>query len=346
MNDGGLPQIPVVDLGAAGLERLAALAPEKVQLMSAAGRDLVTGPLLALMDWRSRAWLGRNVTPYAREVAGIAALAIPGVRGIHALNLSTEWACSSMVHGSRLMRTLDWPLHGMGEALTLTRHDSAAGAWWQATWPGFVGVLTGLAPGRFAASYNQPPTRRITGLKPLDWAIDHHRIGRRTAIPATHLLRQTFEKARDFDEAVTLLRDTELAMPALFSLAGADGRSVVIERLEARARLRPGPTAISNHFPPFSGQNGTSTQEWPRGWPRGIDSPGRYRDACVWAAGLSDLPTDFTWLEYPILNKLSRLAAMLDSAAGTFTLIGLEQDGNSAKPATQILRLEGLKPRT
>ncbi len=100
---------------------------------------------------------------------------LPGISGVHALNISTEWACSSMVNGGRLMRTLDWPLHGMGPTLTVTRHDAAVGAWWQATWPDLVGVLTGMAPGRFAAAYNQPPIRRVTGLKPLDWVLE--RIG-------------------------------------------------------------------------------------------------------------------------------------------------------------------------
>jgi hypothetical protein len=340
MNGVNLPQIPVVDLGSAGLDRLAALAPEKVLLMAAAGRALVSGPVQAWMDGRSKAWLARNSTPYKDEITRIAA--IPGLSGAYALNLSTEWACSSMVHGSRLMRTLDWPLHGMGVALTITRHDAAAGAWWQATWPGFVGVLTGLAPGRFAASYNQPPIRWATGIKPLDWVVERFRVDRRTAIPPTHLLRYVFENAKDFDEAQRLLRDTELSMPALFSLAGADGRAVVIERLEGRARLRPGPTAISNHWPVLPG----SSAPWPRGWLRGVDSGGRFRDACVWAGGLMELPSDFSWLEYPILNKFSRLACMLDCAAGTIAVVGLERAGKIARPDTQVLRLEGLKPRT
>jgi hypothetical protein len=199
-----------------------------------------------------------------------------------------------------------------------------------------------MAPGRFAASYNQPPVRLCTGVKPLDWAIERFRVDRRRAIPPTHILRQVFEKAANFDDAFELLRDTELAIPALFSLAGADGRSVVIERLETRFRLRPGPAAISNHWPALPG----SSEPWPRGWLRGVDSAGRFRDACVWATGLAELPSDFGWLQYPILNKFSRLAVMADCVAGTFTVLGLEQAGKIAVPATQVLRLEGLKPST
>ena len=182
-----LPIIPVIDLGAAPCDHLAALAPDKVQMLAAAGRALTTAPVQAWMDRRSKTWLNRNVTPYKAEIDRVAAL--PGISGVYALNISTEWACSSMVHGGRLMRTLDWPLHGMGPSLTVTRHDAAVGAWWQATWPGFVGVLTGMAPGRFAASYNQPPIRRRSGIKPLDWVIERIGVDRRTAIPPTHAAR-------------------------------------------------------------------------------------------------------------------------------------------------------------
>jgi hypothetical protein len=331
-----LPEIAQIDLGSAGFDRLAHAAPGKVAQLAASGRALVTPPVQALMDGRSKAWLARNVTPYAGEIHSVAAL--PGISGVYALNLSTEWACSSMVNGGRLMRTLDWPLHGMGPALTVTRHESPRGAWWQATWPGFVGVLTGMAPGRFAASYNQPPTRITTGLKVLDWVAERFRVDRRTALPPTHLLRQVFEKAANYDEALALLRDTPLAIPALFSLTGADGRAVVIERLEDRARLRPGPVAISNHWPDLE-----NSPDWPRGHPRGVDSPGRFRDACALATGLADLPADFAWLRYPVLNKFSRLAVMADCIAGTFVVLGLEQAGDSALPATRVLRLNGLK---
>ncbi|MBI2254387.1 MAG: hypothetical protein HYU58_07205 [Proteobacteria bacterium] len=334
-----LPQIPVIDLGNRPLSDLAVLAPDKVRLLSASGRALTTGLVQAWMDRRSQAWLARNVTPYREEIAAVAAAS--GAAGVHALNISTEWACSSIAQAGCLMRTLDWPLHGMGPALTVTRHDSVAGAWWQATWPGFVGVLTGLAPGRFAASYNQPPIRKTTSLKPLDWVLERRRSARRTAIPPTHLLRQVFEKASGFEEARLLLSETPLAIPALFTLAGADGRSIVIERLEDRYRHRASPnaSAIANHWPDLPG----FTEGWPRGWLRGVDSARRFRDACVWASGLDVLPADFSWLQYPILNKFSRLAAMMDCISGTFILMGLEQAGNSAVPATQILRLEGLK---
>lgn len=336
---GHLPAIAVIDLGRLSLDHLARLAPAKVAKLASAGRALVTAPVQAAMDWRSRAWLAGNVTPYADEIARIDAM--PGISGVFALNLSTEWACSSMVNGGRLMRVLDWPLKGLGAELTVTRHDADAGAWWQATWPGFVGVLTAMAPGRFAAAYNQPPIRRTTGVKALDWLAERRRVHVRRAIPPTHLLRQVFEQAPDFDTALALLTNTALAIPALFSLTGADGRAVVIERLEERARLRPGPVAISNHWSDLE-----NSPNWPQGHARGVDSPGRFRDACALAADLAELPADFSWLKYPVINKFSRLAVMADCVLGGFAVLGLEQDGETARPATRVLQLNGLKAGT
>jgi hypothetical protein len=50
-------------------------------------------------------------------------------------------------------------------------------------------------------------------------------------------------------------------------------------------------------------------------------------------------------LTYPILNKFSRLVVMADCVAGILVVLGLERVGQTSVPATQILRLDGLKPR-
>ncbi len=106
------------------------------------------------MDRRSRRWLAVNETPYGAEIDAVAS--IPGVTGAHGLNLSTEWACTSATADGRLIRILDWPIHGLGAAIVVAKHRSAAGTWYNVTWPGFVGVLTGMAPG----GLRLPITRR------------------------------------------------------------------------------------------------------------------------------------------------------------------------------------------
>lgn len=325
-----LPVIPLIDLGTAGLDELARRLPERLALLSAAGRRQSTTAGLALMDWRSRRWLRRNETPYRAEIAAIAAL--PGAFGVHALNISTEWACTTAVAGGRLVRTLDWPLVGLGREVVVARREGPAGPWYGVTWPGFVGTLTGMAPGRFAAAYNQAPIRRVTGAKPLDWLVERAKVGGRTALPAVHLLRRVFETCGDFDAALAALRDTPIALTALFSLAGADGRAAIVERTETRAFVHPGPGAVPNQW---------LTPEL-EGYPRGVDSPGRLGQACGLLPGLAGLAPDFAWLRYPMLNHFSRLAVIADPARGALAVIGLERAGEIATPATEALYLKGL----
>src|SRR5262249_40440392 len=73
-------------------------------------------------------------------------------------NYSYEWGCTTGAapdgDGVTLMRTLDWPFDGLGRALVVMRQQGAAGPYLSVTWPAFAGVLTGLAPGRFAAAIN------------------------------------------------------------------------------------------------------------------------------------------------------------------------------------------------
>ena len=88
-----------------------------------------------------------------------------------------------------------WPIKAstagpaVAREATPSRKPIAAGTWWSAcsglvevarqrgvagdflsvTWPGFAGLLTAVAPGRFAASINQAPMRRRTRVRWLLW---------------------------------------------------------------------------------------------------------------------------------------------------------------------------------
>jgi len=326
-----LPIIPLVDLGAEGLHVLAQRMPEKVRLLAKAGRNLLSGPVLGFMDRRSRVWLARNETPYRAEIEAVAA--IPGVSGAHGLNLSPEWACTSATADGRLVRLLDWPIHGLGGAITVVGHQSPAGPWFNVTWPGFVGVLTGMAPGRFAIAYNQAPIRWASGVWPLDWLIERIRIGRHRGLPATHLIRRALETCPDFATAFRFLKETPIAYTGLITIAGANGEAAIIERAEDLAYVHEGPGAIPNHW---------LNPHW-RGHPRGIDSPGRLAQCHVLVPDLRSLGTDFGWLKYPMLNKLSRLAVIADLKTGDLAVLGLEQDGRSAKPATECFKINVLQ---
>lgn len=123
----------------------------------------------------------------------------------------------------------------------LARHETAHGPFYNATWPGFAGVLTAMAPGRFAAAINQAPRLPILGPRWLDEILGRIRLLRcRDALPAAHLLRRVFEEARNFEAALALLADERilLAMPALFTLSGtAPEQGCVVDAIGRERRV-------------------------------------------------------------------------------------------------------------
>ena len=325
-NPGDLPQIPVIDCGRAGPVRLAQVLPAHVATMLKAARGLYTRPVLAGLDRRSEKWLSRNRTPYAGEIEEIALTA--GGAGVRALNISYEWACTTSTCNAMLRRTLDWPFPGLGANLVVANCDGAAGRWLNVTWPGFVGALTALAPGRFAAALNQAPLRKVSGLLPVDWMIDRIKVDRSTDLPSTHVLRQAFETCRDYAAAVKFLSRTPMALPALFVLAGPNGEATLIERQERTAIVHEGPGAMANHW---------LSPDW-HGRPRGAKSQER-QQSLLDHAEANNGSGDFDWVAPPVLNQRTRLAVTVDVRSGKMAVMGLEKTGATVAQATAILRL-------
>jgi hypothetical protein len=323
-----LPEIPLIDCDEGGAARLFDLKPDGARRLAAIARRSYTAPVVGFLDWRSRPWLARNDSPYVPELEHIAAR-LPGA-GVHALNCSYEWACTTATVAPLMLRALDWRLDGLGQELVVARHRSPAGAWLNVTWPGFVGVLTALAPGRFAAALNQAPLRRRTYLLPIDWLIDRIKINGSKAMPPAHLLRLVFETCSTYDEAVEVLRDTPIALPCLYAISGAKGEACVIERQETSAFVFEGNDVMANHW---------MNSQWRRGRARGIDSEGRWR-----ALRAAAKPSGFGWLRPPVLNRLTRLAATMNAATGTLSVIGLEPRGTIAMPATKTFSLDMAVP--
>ncbi len=156
-----LRRIPVVEARGAALPAVAALEalPAETAAILATARRRYGAAALRLGDALSRRWLARNATPLAGEVAAVAAAL--GAPGAHLLNLSFEWGCTCGVldaPGPTMLRVLDWgSLAGLGETLCVIRQGGPAGEWLNIGWPGLVGAITALAPGRFAIAINQPP---------------------------------------------------------------------------------------------------------------------------------------------------------------------------------------------
>jgi Acyl-coenzyme A:6-aminopenicillanic acid acyl-transferase len=326
--DAHLPEIPLIDCDEGGAERLFDLAAMGARRLAAIARRSYSPPVVAFLDWRSRQWVERNDSPYVPEIEHIAER-LPGA-GVHALNCSYEWACTTAAVAPLMMRVLDWRLDGMGKEVVVARHRSPAGSWLNVTWPGFVGVLTALAPGRFTAALNQAPLRRRSYVLPIDWLIDRLKVNGTRALLPTHLLRLVFETCSNFDEAVEVLRDTPIALPAMFAISGANGEACVIERQEERAFVFEGNEVMANHW---------LNSQWRRGRSRGIDSNGRWH-ALRASAAQTDMSQGFGWLRPPVLNRLTRLAAVMNAATGALSVIGLEATGTIAMPVTKTLRLD------
>lgn len=227
-----------------------------------------------------------------------------------------------------MLRTLDWPMNGLGRDVVVAYQRGDVEPYYNVTWPGFVGVLTAMAPGRFSAAINQPPMRRFSGSCWFDWLINRTGAWRKSGLPPSHLLRRVFDQCRTFGEAREMLIETPLCLPAFFTLSGASAdQGCVIERLEHRAAIHTTPASISNHWLGFDVP----------GRDRGTDSRGRLR---LMETVRDRIRDDFSWVRSPILNDKTRLAVIANAASGTLMVQGWEAES----PATQVFSLGERRP--
>jgi hypothetical protein len=290
------------------------------------------GLLARLGDPVVRRWM-RRASAYAAEIEAYArALRRPGIWLLHGAYL---FGCTALADetatGPRLRRTLDWPFPGLGRLVEVVRREAQAGPYLNVTWPGFVGVLTAVAPGRFAASINQAPMRRRRGLPLwLDYALNAMLALRSTVPPPEHLLRQAFETCATFEQAHRLLKRMPVARPVLFLLVGCKpGERVVIERDGAEARTCWQDTVLANDW-----------QEPRPGWrPRccGAGTPvenNRSRRAALAAwTGRGD---DVDWVSGPVLNACTRVSVEMSPASGRLVVAGWEAEGR----VTEVTRYD------
>jgi hypothetical protein len=311
-----------------------------VESRTAEARDLLATALAAhpllpsaarVGDLVAKAWLRRQASPYHHEIDAVARIvARPGV---HFLNLVYEIACSTSgglgpSGGNRMVRVLDWGMHGIGRFLVAVHRTSVAGEWFDVTWPGYVGVLTAMAPRRFAGAINQAPRLTPTGIRPLDEIVARVGLaGARGTIPASHLLRRVFEAAPDYRSAVMMLADetVTVAKPAIFCLTGlAPGECAVVEAMGTKRRVHEeGNIAVANAW---------INDDWP-GVPRlhaAVARAGetplgnnieRRRDVAALARsefrGVADL-------QPPVLNRHTVLVAMMEPGSGALKVEALD----------------------
>jgi hypothetical protein len=300
--------------------------------------------LLPVMDELARQWLMRSRSPYIAEVAAIAeALAFSG---IWFLNGSYQWCCTALASEEDdvpwLARTLDWPFHGLGRHVEVARMSGPAGEFFNVTWPGYVGALTAMAPGRFASAINQAPLWRRTRhpwLRPYDIAVNGlHTFSRMRNIPPDQLLRQVCEECRTFDEARACLERTPIARPVIFVLAGcAAGQRCVIERTEETFETRYEATAAANDWmnpvEPWEARVGgamTLTCEYAE-----ATGNSRVRREAIAAWRGSFMRESFAWLVPPVLSPYTRLAVEMCPAQGLLRVVGFESKDHET-PASAV----------
>ncbi|HXZ00715.1 MAG TPA: hypothetical protein VEI03_11990 [Stellaceae bacterium] len=338
-------EIPVIAVGGLPSLELCLRAPEGVRALITEALSRRSHPLLplatGLIDRLSHSWLVRQANPYLDEIRQVAAAV--GRPGTFFLNTIYEWACSTSVAadpagGARMIRVLDWGLSGIGRHVVVARHETAHGPFYSATWPGYAGVLTGMAPGRFSAAINQAPQVPALGWRVLDEIVTRWRVLRsRGTLPATHLLRRAFEKARDFAAALEVLADerVDLAMPAIFALAGTEpDQCCVVEalgRLRRVHRAAGGACGVANQWlsPDLEGR--PRNRSIATGAPITPEANNAARALMIRAlqrgafAGAADLPE-------PVLNSHTVMVVVANAGRGEMTVEALDPPAGAILP--------------
>lgn len=320
---------PTIDVArAAALESFRQLPDHTRALCEAALGDI---PGLALaapaMNAVSRRWLEKSANPYLAELRAVDAEL--GRRAAFALNMIYGWACSTAAGpdpegGMRLVRVLDWGLTSIGRYSIVLRHEGERGEFLSVGWPGYAGVLTGLAPGRFAAAINVTP---VPDHFPGFW---YHKIAGHLgrdffsgpSLPAEHLLRQVFETEPDFEAAVSrLMQPTRLTRPAIFTLAGVGPRQAcIIEARGDRRRLhRAGAEGIVATANDWQTHDGDWTGVPPTYAGSGLSPTEENARRRAQVAALFALPhrPGFADLAAPILNSHTVHMVVANPARGT-----------------------------
>ena len=290
-----LPAIPLID---ARSDALTTADPAAVR-----ARDTICGSFkpiavraLPLADRIARRWLARSRSPYLTELDAIAAHT--RTAGTYAINLSYEYGCTTLARADTpglaptLRRTLDWPFRGLGRAVIVAHRCGPAGEFFDVTWPGAVGTLTAVAPGRFAAAINQAPLFRRSQaeiLRTVDYTRNLMRtLSRERGMPL-HLLRHVSSRRLPRSRKLWIC-SRRLSLPApcySHSLRESD-EIAVIERRERDATVylgaAPWRTTGADHR---SGGRHARARWKTAGW---IVSPGAlHRTRCVEFTGALQL---------------------------------------------------------
>lgn len=158
--------------------------------------------------------------PFAHALAG----------NLHYDAIKSVWGCTAFAvdtpDGPLHARNLDWVTQDRvlnDTSMTTTFANAPAGEFITVGWPGFAGVLSGMAPGRFAVTLNAVMSEDTPVV----------------AQPVVFLIRDVLETAATYGEALIRLRQSPIASDCLILLSGTQhGEMAVIERTPTRSAVR------------------------------------------------------------------------------------------------------------
>ncbi len=291
------------------------------------------GFVLGFLANKTRLWLNETQPPYKEELDEIAETL---GQSAYSLNLSYEWGCTTTARnddrngGVQMYRALDWPITNMADKLVVADHTGAAGPYTNIAYPGFVGVLNGVARGRFAAAINSAPIPSCGNNFLIDMVLSKHDNFRHHNMPAPFLLRKVFEECVDFQQAVKTLAETPICAPATFSIAGInENEFCVIERMHHESVIHDSAkndfVCAANHW------NNTKWVTHDR-----LTATRKRHEAMV--SGLQGYKGDFDWLKAPVMNSYTRLAFETNARTGDLKLVGVEK----SRMATRMLVVQGI----
>jgi hypothetical protein len=225
-----------LDLSRPATERWAGLAPhleDARRLLDCYVRDLGgLGAFAPMLEPYAAEFISGEHREEIRSIARMIGRSEPEVllgnvyyEAFRRLMGCTAFACDTD-DGPVHARNLDWWTEDQMLARLTVVVDvcgASAGPYQIVSWPGFIGALSGFAPGRFAVSLNAVISREPPSLAP----------------PIVLLIRQALETCRTFGEAVSRLERSPIAADCLLLVTGTQkGEMLVIERTSTQAARR------------------------------------------------------------------------------------------------------------
>jgi hypothetical protein len=167
--------------------------------------------------------------------------------------------CSSVAFdhpkfGMLHLRNLDWDLNGMREGTIIINYiNGPCGDFEAVAVPGQVGIISGVAEGRFSATINLAPASEVK-IKFNRWS-------------APFLLRHIFENCLTYKDAVNFIASSKTVGPTFIQLVGINpGEACTIETMPLAPNIvhfyNNEPLAITNHYTGKEEQEGLDAEEF------------------------------------------------------------------------------------